>query len=80
MCRCHESPITLHEICRSLVIEFVPKHDSQVQRMLSSRADVFDSYTQEAFEAAFSTRFAIEDVTPVQESARTLYLMRARQR
>ena len=68
----------LARICRSLVIEFVPKHDSQVQRMLSSRADVFDGYTREAFEGAFSTRFAIEDAAPVQDSARTLYLMRAR--
>jgi hypothetical protein len=68
----------LAQICRSFVIEFVPKHDSQVQRMLASRADVFDGYTQEAFEAAFSARFAIEDVTPVEESVRTLYLMRAR--
>jgi hypothetical protein len=70
----------LAQICRSLVIEFVPKDDSQVQRMLASRADVFGGYTQEGFEAAFSGRFAIEDVTSVHDSARTLYLMRARQR
>ena len=68
----------LSRICRALAIEFVPKHDSQVQRMLASRADVFDGYTQEAFAAAFSTCFAIEDAAPVEGSVRTLYLMRAR--
>jgi hypothetical protein len=68
----------LARICRSLVIEFVPKHDSQVQRMLASRADIFDGYTQEAFEAAFSTYFAVEEGAPVEDSARTLYLMRAK--
>jgi hypothetical protein len=66
----------LARICRSLVIEFVPKRDSQVQRMLASRIDIFDAYTQEAFEAAFSTVFVIEDATPVEDSARVLYLMR----
>jgi hypothetical protein len=70
----------LGRICRSLVIEFVPKHDSQVQRMLASRTDVFDGYTQEGFDAAFATCFAIEEAAPIQESVRTLYLMRARRR
>lgn len=68
----------LARICRSLVIEFVPKRDSQVERMLASRADVFDGYTQEGFEAAFSSVFAIEDAAPIEGSVRTLYLMRAR--
>jgi len=61
-----------------LVIEFVPKDDSQVQRMLSSRADIFDEYTQEGFESAFSRWFVVEDVARVGDSSRWLYLMRAR--
>jgi hypothetical protein len=60
------------------VIEFVPKQDSQIQRMLASRVDIFDGYTQEAFEAAFSTCFAIEDAVRVEDSARMLCLMRRR--
>ncbi len=60
------------------MIEFVPKDDSQVQRMLSSRVDIFDEYTQEAFESVFSRWFVIEDVARVGDSARSLYLMRAR--
>ena len=68
----------LHAIGRSLVIEFVPKSDSQVQRLLAFREDVFSHYTQEAFERAFSEYFAIASAQPIQGSARTLYLMRGR--
>ena len=68
----------LRKSCRSLVIEFVPKDDSQVRRLLSSRVDVFDGYTQDGFEAAFVEHFAIERSEPIVESERTLYLMRAR--
>jgi hypothetical protein len=66
-------------VARALVIEFVPKDDSQVQRMLATREDVFGDYTQEAFERAFATRFLIEEATPVTSSRRTLYVMRRRE-
>jgi ribosomal protein L11 methylase PrmA len=62
---------------RMLVIEFVPKSDSQVQRMLRSRPDIFPHYTREGFEAAFRTCFRIEDVQPVADSERLLYRMTA---
>jgi hypothetical protein len=64
--------------CRFLVIEFVPKSDSQVQRLLASREDVFADYTQEAFERAFGEHFVIEHAERLKESERTIYLMRAR--
>ena len=60
---------------RALVIEFVPKSDSQVQRMLRSRPDIFPAYTREGFEAAFRTAFRIDAVEPVSGSERLLYLM-----
>ncbi|MGE5251338.1 MAG: SAM-dependent methyltransferase [Bacteroidota bacterium] len=60
---------------KRLIIEFVPKGDSQVRRLLSSRADIFPDYTREGFEAAFSRRFKILHTTPVHESERLLYLM-----
>jgi ribosomal protein L11 methylase PrmA len=63
---------------RTLVIEFVPKSDSQVQRMLSTREDVFADYHREPFEAAFREHFAIDGIVEVPESARTLYVMRRR--
>jgi hypothetical protein len=61
---------------RTLVVEFVPKSDSQVQRLLATREDVFPDYRQEAFEAAFARRFTIEAAERVRESERTLYRMR----
>jgi hypothetical protein len=66
------------ELCRSLVVEFVPKEDSQVRRMLATRPDVFPDYHVEGFERAFGEVFAIERRQPVLDSARTLYAMRRR--
>jgi hypothetical protein len=62
---------------RSLVIEFVPKSDSQVRRLLRDRADIFPDYTREGFEAAFRGHFRIERAVAVAESDRALYLMTA---
>jgi hypothetical protein len=61
--------------CTWLVIEFVPKSDSQVQKLLSSREDIFPDYTRDGFEAAFSARFNIHKSESVRDSERTLYLM-----
>jgi ribosomal protein L11 methylase PrmA len=66
-------------ICRTLIIEFVPKSDSQVQRLLATREDIFRNYDKEGFEQAFSARFAILASSPVKESERTIYLMELRQ-
>lgn len=63
---------------RHLVIEFVPKSDSQVQRMLASRADVFPDYTQDGFEAAIGAHFSIDRRHPVAGSERVLYVLRRR--
>ncbi|MDB5178607.1 MAG: hypothetical protein JWN01_550 [Patescibacteria group bacterium] len=59
-----------------LVIEFVPKSDSQVQRLLATREDIFPDYTPEGFEAAFGRYFEIVRKQAVTGSARMLYLMR----
>lgn len=64
--------------CKWLVIEFVPKSDSQVQKLLASREDIFPSYTRDGFETAFSASFNIHKSEAVQGSERTLYLMEAR--
>jgi len=58
-----------------LVIEFVPKPDSQVQKLLVSRKDIFPNYTRAGFEAAFKTRFTIHETVEIRESERVLYLM-----
>ena len=59
-----------------LLIEFVPKSDSQVQRLLLNRKDVFDDYNEENFRSAFSSQFAILDEKPIASSERSLFLMR----
>jgi hypothetical protein len=61
-----------------LIIEFVPKGDSQVRRLLATREDIFPEYTPEGFEAAFSSSFRIADKQPVEGSSRILYLMENR--
>ncbi|HEY3476783.1 MAG TPA: hypothetical protein VGK56_19355, partial [Anaerolineales bacterium] len=63
------------EYGRWLVIEFVPKSDSQVQKLLVSREDIFPTYTREGFESAFRTKFKICEAVSVRESKRVLYLM-----
>ncbi len=67
----------LHGVGRWLIVEFIPKGDSQVQRLLSSREDVFPDYTQEKFERAFRDYFEIVRSAAVPGSERTLYLVRA---
>ena len=64
-------------ITRWLIIEFVPKSDSQVVRLLATREDIFVHYTHEGFEQAFSQFFSIEKSEPVPDSDRVLYLMKA---
>jgi hypothetical protein len=63
---------------RWLIIEFVPKSDSQVQRLLTTRADVFPDYTREGFESAFSAEFEIVQSEPIEGSERVLYLLGGR--
>jgi hypothetical protein len=60
-----------------VIVEFVPKDDPMVQRMLRAREDIFDHYDQAAFEQAFTRRFAIDDRRAL-TSNRVLYLMTAR--
>lgn len=62
-------------ICKSLIIEFVPKNDSQVQRLLSTREDIFLSYRQQVFEDEFSRYFRIQDSVKIKDSERIIYLM-----
>jgi ribosomal protein L11 methylase PrmA len=66
----------LSDISHWLIVEFIPKTDSQVQRLLATREDIFPDYTRQAFEQEFSRYFAIDDPVDIQESQRTLYLMR----
>ncbi len=68
----------LGDVCRWLIIEFVPKSDPKVLEMLAGRRDVFDGHTQALFEEAFSRRFAVKERVPIRETERVLYLMEAK--
>ena len=58
------------------IVEFVPKSDSQVKRLLATRKDIFPSYNEEGFENAFEEYFKLVKKEPIQGSERTLYLFR----
>ncbi len=68
----------LSRLGRRLIIEFVPKSDSQVKRLLVSRPDIFPGYTKEGFEAAFSREYEIEAASRIADSERWLYSMVSR--
>ena len=70
----------LSDISHRLIVEFIPKSDSQIQRLLATRDDIFPDYTRPAFEQEFNRYFTIDDWTDIRESQRTLYLMRRIQR
>lgn len=65
----------LSNICNSLIIEFVPKTDSQVQKLLLNRKDIFWQYDIQHFERSFSDFFKIECREKIKSSDRFLYLM-----
>lgn len=58
---------------RHLLVEFVPKSDSQVRRLLVTREDIFERYTPEEFERAFGDVFTIKHRIPISGSDRALY-------
>ena len=68
----------LSRICRWLAIEFVPKSDSQVRRLLSTREDIFDRYSRSDFEEQFRRFFLTVRIAPVEGTGRILYLMKNR--
>jgi len=65
----------LHDLGHWLIIEWVPKDDTQVQKLLASRLDIFTGYHQEGFEAAFGDYFALHEKIPLRDSDRVMYLM-----
>ncbi|TCM65861.1 50S ribosomal protein L11 methyltransferase [Rhizobium sp. BK068] len=58
------------------VIEFVPKSDPTVQRMLALRDDIFPNYEVQEFERILATHSVIERREVVSQSGRTLFQFR----
>lgn len=60
------------------IVEFVPKTDPQVRRLLVSREDIFHGYTRDGFEAALGAVFDVEETAALPDSERVLYRLRRR--
>ena len=59
-----------------LIVEFVPQDDSQSQRLLAGKGNIFPNYTQANFDRAVLHRFAIVRTVAIRDTKRTLYLCR----
>lgn len=60
----------------SLLLEFVPREDSQVRRMLAARDDIFTDYTLDDLRGALGRRFLEERIWPLPDSDRSLILLK----
>ena len=60
------------------VVEFVPKEDPMTRRLLAARRDIFDRYTIDGFRLAFGEAFEIVREASIDDSPRTLFLLRRR--
>ena len=69
---------TLAGLGRTLLIEFVPKEDSQVRRLLSTREDIFPNYHADGFLAAFEPYFELRRRTLIPGTKRELFVFRKR--
>ena len=65
-------------LSRHLLIEFVPKQDPLVERLLAGRKDSFGDYDCDSFESCFGEHFETAWQTEIPGTARTLYLFRRR--
>ncbi|MBU1086530.1 MAG: SAM-dependent methyltransferase [Candidatus Omnitrophica bacterium] len=61
--------------CTWLIIEFIPKTDSQSQKLLRNRKDIFTDYNKINFEKTFSDFLKIHSQTDIKDTERTIYLM-----
>lgn len=59
-----------------LIIEFVPKSDSQVEHLLATREDIFPDYHEQGFEQALQGCFTIMRKDTIPHSVRTLYCLK----
>jgi ribosomal protein L11 methylase PrmA len=68
----------LQTLGKFLVIEFVPKEDSQTRILLQTRKDIFQKYSLEGFETAFLKFFDLVEKVTVTGSVRVLYLLKSK--
>ena len=66
---------TLARLGNGLILEWVPKDDPMVQRLLASREDIFPDYTEAGLRSAFEPAWTIVDRLPVPGTPRVLFVM-----
>lgn len=59
-----------------LVLEFVPKEDSQMEKLLAMREDVFYDYSLEGCKEAFQPWFDCEEIRAIKESKRHILVLK----
>jgi ribosomal protein L11 methylase PrmA len=69
---------TFARLAPRLIVEFVPKEDSQVQRMLATREDVFADYSLDHFRVALDRHYVAVTEESIPGSIRTLLALRLR--
>lgn len=70
-----EIAVFFASIGHSLIVEFIPKQDSQVQKLLENRQDIFSDYSEEKFRSCFAEYFVLDKIVKISGTVRTLYLM-----
>jgi hypothetical protein len=66
----------LADLGERLIVEYVPKQDVMVRRLLQNRKDSFFDYEDDLFLRAFQEHFVMEESVPISASGRTIYLFR----
>lgn len=61
-----------------LIIEFVPKEDSQVKKLLATREDIFDNYHEEGLKKEFGLYYKLLKEQKIPGTKRSLYLFKKR--
>jgi hypothetical protein len=68
-----------HRLGQWILIEFVPKADPNLQKLLENRADIFPHYHQARFEQEFDRFFELVKRAAIPNSGRVLYLWKKRE-
>ena len=66
------------KITNFLIVEWVPKSDSQVRKLLATRKDLFGEYDISSFEREFRKKFDLVASQRVLDSERSIYLMKVK--
>lgn len=67
----------LRRCAPAAIVEFVPKEDPQVRRMLALKGDIFPDYSSRAFEASVSSDYRMVRRETLPDGGRILYHLQA---